>query len=47
MFEQTDDGSIIDESGKVIFFSADRFVKDICLGGVLLHLWRPAAIKGI
>lgn len=26
------DGSVIDETGKVIFFSTERFVKDICLG---------------
>jgi hypothetical protein len=28
----TEDGSIIDRAGKVIFFSAQRFVDDICLG---------------
>jgi hypothetical protein len=28
----TQDGSIIDRAGKVIFFSAQRFVDDICLG---------------
>jgi hypothetical protein len=28
----TEDGSIIDRVGKVIFFSAQRFVDDICLG---------------
>jgi hypothetical protein len=32
-FKQTLDGSIEDETGKVIFFSADRFIHDICLGG--------------
>jgi hypothetical protein len=26
------DGSVIDETGKVIFFSTERFVNDICLG---------------
>jgi hypothetical protein len=28
----TQDGSIIDRAGKIIFFSAQRFVEDICLG---------------
>lgn len=32
MWHITADGSVLDESGKVIFFSTDRFVKDICLG---------------
>lgn len=26
------DGSVVDHTGKVIFFSADRFINDICLG---------------
>ena len=32
MWKKTSDGSIIDESGRVIYFSAKRFVSDICLG---------------
>lgn len=32
MWTKTDDGSIIDQQGKVIFFSTERFVNDICLG---------------
>ncbi len=32
MWTVTDDGSVIDKTGKVIFFSTQRFVKDICLG---------------
>src|SRR6266481_4127587 len=28
----TEDGSIVDRAGKVIFFSTQRFVYDICLG---------------
>jgi hypothetical protein len=29
---KTEDGSFVDQSGKVIFFSTERFVKDICKG---------------
>lgn len=29
---KTDDNSIVDDSGKVIYFSAQRFIKDIALG---------------
>lgn len=29
----TSDGSIIDDAGKVVFFSIDRFLRDICEGG--------------
>ena len=32
MWTKTNDGSIIDDDGKVIFFSTRRFVDDICLG---------------
>jgi hypothetical protein len=32
MLSQTEDGSIEDASGKVIFFSTDRFIRDICEG---------------
>jgi hypothetical protein len=32
MWTKTQDGSIVDTSGKVIYFSTDRFVHDICLG---------------
>jgi len=32
MWRATEDRSIVDEKGKVIFFSADRFINDICLG---------------
>ena len=32
MWTRTEDGSVIDARGKVIFFSAERFVRDICLG---------------
>jgi hypothetical protein len=31
-WQKTEDGSIVDNAGKVIFFSKDRFVADICLG---------------
>lgn len=29
---KTSDGSIVDQDGKVIFFSTRRFIDDICLG---------------
>lgn len=29
---QTSDGSIVDENGKILVFSIERFVEDICLG---------------
>lgn len=32
MWTATEDGSVIDAKGKVIFFSTERFIKDICLG---------------
>ena len=32
MWTKAPDGSIIDDAGKVIFFSTQRFVEDICLG---------------
>lgn len=32
MWNATPDGSIIDETGKVLFFSTNRFIDDICLG---------------
>jgi len=32
MFIKANDGSVLDHSGKVIFFSVERFVKDICEG---------------
>ena len=32
MWAKTDDGSIIDGDGNIIFFSTRRFVEDICLG---------------
>jgi hypothetical protein len=32
MWHITPDHSVVDETGKVIFFSTDRFVNDICLG---------------
>ncbi|SHG81068.1 hypothetical protein [Bradyrhizobium erythrophlei] len=32
MWKKIDDGSIIDPSGKIIYFSTERFVDDICLG---------------
>jgi hypothetical protein len=32
-WHKTPDGSIEDHTGKVLFFSKDRFVADICLGG--------------
>lgn len=32
MWTKTEDGSVVDEKGKVIFFSTKRFVNDICLG---------------
>lgn len=32
MWTKTKDGSIIDNGGRVIYFSAERFVHDICIG---------------
>ena len=32
MWTATKDGSVVDTKGKVIFFSTERFVNDICLG---------------
>lgn len=32
MWTKTQDGSVIDQNGKVIYFSTERFVNDICLG---------------
>lgn len=32
MWAKTDDDSIVDANGKVLFFSTQRFVNDICLG---------------
>ncbi len=32
MYTITNDGSVVDDNGKVIFFSVERFVKDICEG---------------
>jgi hypothetical protein len=31
-WQKTSDGSFLDQTGKVLFFSRDRFVTDICLG---------------
>ena len=33
MFSKLSDGTIIDSSGRVLFFSEERFVNDIILGG--------------
>lgn len=32
MFHQMSDGSVIDDTGKIIYFSCERFVRDICEG---------------
>jgi hypothetical protein len=32
MAQITEDGSIVDRAGKIIYFSTQRFVDDICLG---------------
>jgi hypothetical protein len=32
MFIQTSDGSIEDIDGKIIYFSLNRFIRDICQG---------------
>lgn len=32
IFYKTEDGSFLDKEGKVLFFSLDRFKKDICFG---------------
>jgi hypothetical protein len=32
MWRKDEDGSILDETGKVVYFSQERFVRDICLG---------------
>lgn len=32
MWTATNDGTVVDSKGKVIFFSTERFVNDICLG---------------
>jgi hypothetical protein len=29
---QTKDGSIINDNGKVLYFSVERFIRDICEG---------------
>jgi hypothetical protein len=36
MWTKTKDGSVIDANGKVIYFSTERFIRDICLGGCCL-----------
>jgi hypothetical protein len=32
VWTKTSDGSIVDQNGKVIFFSTRRFIDDICIG---------------
>ena len=32
MWTRTEDGSVVDDTGKVIYFSLERFVRDIGLG---------------
>jgi hypothetical protein len=32
MFIQTEDGSVVDEAGKLVYFSAERFIRDIVEG---------------
>ncbi len=32
MWTKTVDGSVVASAGKVIFFSNERFMRDICLG---------------
>jgi hypothetical protein len=32
MWTKDKDGSVLDEAGKVVYFSLDRFIRDICLG---------------
>ncbi len=32
MFIQTEDGSVVDKAGKLIYFSAERFIRDIVEG---------------
>jgi hypothetical protein len=32
MWKRTEDGSVLDETGKVVYFSLERFVRDVCLG---------------
>jgi hypothetical protein len=32
MWTVTDDGSVVDQTGRVLFFSTQRFIDDICLG---------------
>ena len=32
MWTKTEDGSIIDRNGRVVYFSTQRFVRDICEG---------------
>src|SRR5215831_3080378 len=32
MFFKTDDGSVLDEAGRVLYFSVERFIKDVCEG---------------
>ena len=31
-FIKTEDGSVLDESGRVLYFSVERFIRDICEG---------------
>jgi len=46
------DGSIIDQSGKIIFFSLERFIRDVCLGllertGDPFHIWAPLEQRSV
>jgi hypothetical protein len=42
---KTDDGSIVDDSGKVIYFSTQRFIDDICIGNCCLICGADPATK--
>ena len=46
------DGSIIDQSGKIIFFSLERFIRDVCLGllertGDPFPIWAPLEQRSV
>jgi hypothetical protein len=30
MWKNAEDGTVFDEAGKIVFFSPERFVRDIC-----------------
>jgi len=41
VWTKTSDGSIVDQNGKVIFFSSRRFIDDICIGNCSFMRAKP------